>query len=1261
MNLSAARISGPWDGLCAPTKRAARVLVPALAATLLASAARAQLPAVHFENSATEIVGRADLDGDGRDDVILADRASGAFRVAYQTGSGVFTWDEPKASGATDLTGLSAGRLLVTTRDTLAATAPGLNRVQLLSPTLGGPAVPTPYYQTTIGPNLLATANFAGTIAVDDLLVGTQSNSGPNVASFDLFTNNPAGTFAFTLNRATAPLPFRDANRVVMKTTLAGTVAFLEQKPSDSVLRIVSCGEAGQPVRLTVPLSKKARVVVAPFAGATYAHLIVWEPGSTAIQALLVSEPVANTYAVGAPVALTAPFPLGQVVLVVHSGGEKLVLVSEDGTTASVHGFDGATLSAAVQTITPAAGESLTSAVALPNIRGFHLLSGATGSGHSGRSRSFAWGGSNFTETGNQKFNPMGEFAGAGNVLVFAGEPFVNANATVISSLRARDWSSGTPPVPPAALNVTGEAFASPTVGLGTPAPVALGAAPAGATHVLLNQYRSDLSVAATGAAAGEKVGWVKIDPNGGTFSKSVLLSFTASAGMSVFFRDAGGAWTPYAAPGAQPPGPPQSGPPDPVYDAWWAKFVKLVRFADTTIEYYGQVGAKRTAIKTATYKFTAPPATLSSLHDGVPDFVKLGLKYNPFEIPIDLRASETGNFLPRVLPAALVPDRRRLSPTSINVFVRPLSHDGAASTATPSLLANVALPDGTPNPGNQIFAYDLGGTLLAQGDDPDTSPSSNTNEGLAIYNPPFAEPSARLSLLGGDGNGGLWLATTKPGFALNTAFPPAPQSPFLGRELVAARALPRFTPAQYTGTFGGGALATEAANWIAGAQTFYNASPVPTLPVTIDSLDTMATLVLERWLELKLIERAALPVSFTPVAPDASAPPAPNANYLTLTRYRANESALAIGPAPVGTVYPRTQDLRLLATYSPTRPAYRVSVAVDTIQMLLRTSPDADIANLRAITLDVYRLSAAHGNEFPGAFAPPVEALRQFMHTGMVAPGYGNDPWTGPTPPAGAPFGTLPDAAYTSAMVGVQKILAAIPARPVATLQLVVRNDTATSACTRLDRDLIGGQVSLIDSAGAPFKFPDAFDIVPGAKIEVTGFTDVPASPCGGDSLEVVLYAGAPVVQVTSIPSSTGLDSDGNLLPDAWELFFFGELGNDPFADLGGDGYTTLQKYLDGNDPINPTAYSGTVAVNLALPAVQIAPFAGGQLKVSFNFPMVYANLVNFGLQTTNGLGGGWGTAPEVFAQTTPGHFEVVLPTGADAKRFWRVTLQLK
>ncbi|MBX3746801.1 MAG: hypothetical protein KF833_15940 [Verrucomicrobiae bacterium] len=51
----------------------------------------------------------------------------------------------------------------------------------------------------------------------------------------------------------------------------------------------------------------------------------------------------------------------------------------------------------------------------------------------------------------------------------------------------------------------------------------------------------------------------------------------------------------------------------------------------------------------------------------------------------------------------------------------------------------------------------------------------------------------------------------------------------------------------------------------------------------------------------------------------------------------------------------------------------------------------------------------------------------------------------------------------------------------------------------------------------------------------------------------------------------SASSDSDGDGLPDEWELQYFGNLDQGPGGDFDNDGLTNLEEYLAGTDPTNP------------------------------------------------------------------------------------------
>ena len=54
----------------------------------------------------------------------------------------------------------------------------------------------------------------------------------------------------------------------------------------------------------------------------------------------------------------------------------------------------------------------------------------------------------------------------------------------------------------------------------------------------------------------------------------------------------------------------------------------------------------------------------------------------------------------------------------------------------------------------------------------------------------------------------------------------------------------------------------------------------------------------------------------------------------------------------------------------------------------------------------------------------------------------------------------------------------------------------------------------------------------------------------------------------ITSTPAALWLDSKGTGMPDWWQLEYFGNLNQQPYADYDGDGVDNLDEYLEGTNP---------------------------------------------------------------------------------------------
>jgi hypothetical protein len=77
----------------------------------------------------------------------------------------------------------------------------------------------------------------------------------------------------------------------------------------------------------------------------------------------------------------------------------------------------------------------------------------------------------------------------------------------------------------------------------------------------------------------------------------------------------------------------------------------------------------------------------------------------------------------------------------------------------------------------------------------------------------------------------------------------------------------------------------------------------------------------------------------------------------------------------------------------------------------------------------------------------------------------------------------------------------------------------------------------------------------------------------------------------VTSTPAALWLDSKGTGMPDWWQLEYFGNLNQQPYADYDGDGVDNLDEYLEGTNPANPNSYDPRLYIQTIRGTVAAVP----------------------------------------------------------------------
>jgi hypothetical protein len=323
----------------------------------------------------------------------------------------------------------------------------------------------------------------------------------------------------------------------------------------------------------------------------------------------------------------------------------------------------------------------------------------------------------------------------------------------------------------------------------------------------------------------------------------------------------------------------------------------------------------------------------------------------------------------------------------------------------------------------------------------------------------------------------------------------------------------------------------------------------------------------------------------------------------LTLTGFRPGEAAEQLSGAPGDGSSPVIVPVAILANLrhkvGPSDNGYLLNNIFETIDAAVDSNPDANLDALRDVAVEIHRISAAEGNDSPGALLPPLDALRQFVRSGsLLHTGYLSDPEIPP----------LDTATLTNAYSGVGYALSLCTERPVVYYQLAITPDSFNGGYTILEHVASGNSVSLIDFQGNPYAFPDTFSLPVGTRILVEGYADVTSNCPADETIEVI-----PPASVIDLPVVASTDFDEDLIADEVEELYPVIL--ETFGDSDGDGYSDLQEILDVTDPTNPAEHSAEDPVDLSPPAIAIHESGPDHYTFSFLYPEAYADHFSFRL----------------------------------------------
>lgn len=903
----------------------------ALACLWLGVSLTTPVQAAWIDESARELAGSADFDGDGLPDLVVVDRGSGDYRVGFLDSAGGLSWSPTRASGIPGVTGMSLGPMrdaagltgsgVSSNRANLALTAPAANRVNVFNLDRTNVGQPFSVFPTGYGPVSLVSVQVGGAAANfwQDLFLSSIYNEVASPVHFGLMRST--GSNFLNLADVPSPVPLSFANQVLPKTGAPQNYAAgLLEGTTSTTLALYDLGAGVVQVEDQVgALPTNLLYTAGIFSGSPLAVFLTWRPGETQAVVRPLIEPAAGVFQFGGGVLRTLNFGTNRIdrlAVIPGPTNAQLSAVFSEGQLGAVYAYDGLNTLRLIQTFQPVPGETLQ--FILPGATGgLHILSGAAGL--STRFESRRWGGQSYNPVMTGFLPAQLTRANGGNVAQFQFEPFVSADPRLLSLNSAGDWASaprflGSPP----ALLVTNENYGGTANGLRNPALVSLGTPVPGAAFALVSQPRRDFSFAMFDPAQGVIGSEVRIDPASGVYGVGVCFQLTSpNPTDELFYRLNGGAWTRFV-----------TGARVPVYQS-------------TVVNYFGRPSGNpgaRSAIFTATYVFTALPDQIDSDGDGVPDFVEVAKGLDPKGGPDtdgdgfrDLDELLTGTSPTNKLsfpPAGHVPFSTLLT---LALVVTPQPYLNPASVS----------PTAGAETGTVVRVHGLNGASLGF---KETGPSA------------IGPTSSRLELLASAGN--LVTLSTEEHFKRR----PATTNEPMGRELLRLFTLPPVAPTVIPFIPGGGSASFEADRWLTGALTFLSGGPRTVVGVEAGQLDILIAALFEE-----------------KVATILRSQNQSWATNITLFPQRGRDFDRTNVPAAM---------LAGLATPASSN-VWNLPVVLRTLDSITRTSTVPAVASLRSLNAGLYRVCTDSNTPTDAPYSPVLDQLRLLLSGKPLASNY--------------------------------------------------------------------------------------------------------------------------------------------------------------------------------------------------------------------------------------------------------------------------------
>jgi hypothetical protein len=534
--------------------------------------------------SPSEFFSAGDFNGDGIADVLVLDKITGNARVGYSDGNGGLTWSAPLVTGVQNVTGLGVQHFLTATNDSVAVTAPGYNRVNLvdLSQT-NSVGAPQSFAPIGIGPHAvagLASPMTPSAGGLPYLLVASSFNNGSaEMLDFMQWHVLPAylGQFKETG-------PFDLINALDLNTNTATFAVGLMRGATNDELHVWQFTNSPAVMLVFSNLPAGSDYAFGNFNGEALPRFIFYQPGGSNLTVVPLLE-ANGGYAFGSSLNVLLSEAVENVFTVSLGTNGSAIIQFSDGVQGLTLPGGSPALSAKYQTGTGAAGNVFAGVVPLTDGM-FALLDAPAGAASSIHAQVINFDGTNFTQRSSSNLPSVSSRQTRANVWLFQLEPFVNRSPGFVASLNSPDWADGVIGLP-GAIRIPTESDAGSTNGLGNVSTNNLGAPPGGSAFGIANQFNPAISLFTYSAPQAAAPVQVTISPPPGSYGSPLAISFTAVPAATTIAYRAGPA------------------------DAWHFYTSQFSITNDETIEYYGiNISGVRSSLQTAIYSLGSPSAT---------------------------------------------------------------------------------------------------------------------------------------------------------------------------------------------------------------------------------------------------------------------------------------------------------------------------------------------------------------------------------------------------------------------------------------------------------------------------------------------------------------------------------------------------------------------------------------------------------------------------------------------------------------------------